>query len=161
MRKERKEIRKVEYKDLFIADDGTEFASEDECRKYEESAIFAVQKIVDKLPKQITENIADCDPFCAFSYDDNMIAYKVRNLDDIEAINQWLRIKFRCGGDKISDGVFLGTDALGTIQLFCVYDYDNAVWHVGTPEKLKADFARAIDLFCNELVEKTEEGEKP
>ena len=46
MKKETKEIKVTQSKVVFIAEDGREFVTEEECRKYEESASFAVKTLL-------------------------------------------------------------------------------------------------------------------
>ena len=49
MQIETKEIIKKEYVNSYVAIDGSRFNSEVECKKYEESALFAVSKKLKKL----------------------------------------------------------------------------------------------------------------
>ena len=155
MRKERKEIKRVEYKDVFIAGDGTEFSSEDECKKYEESAKYAVKQLIKHIPKQDTCCVGQ-DFLSSFGYEDNIRAFKVRNMEDVDAINRWLKGTFDI------DGSFNGVSAeqIGTIQLFETYEYDNGVWHIGSIDEIKEMFCKEVDSWVNELVDKPEEGEK-
>lgn len=57
------ELVKIEY----IAEDGTVFRSEEECKKYEESALFAISKELKRLTKdntsqsEINDNLSDED----------------------------------------------------------------------------------------------------
>lgn len=43
------EVVRVEY----IAEDGTVFSNEEECKKYEESALFAISKELKRLTKDL------------------------------------------------------------------------------------------------------------
>ena len=155
MKEERKEVKKVEYKTVYVADDGTEFTSSDECKKYEESAKYAVKQLIKDIPRQDTNGVGQ-DFLSSFGYDDNIIAFKVRNADDVEAINRWIKCTFDI------DGTFKGVslDDIGTIQLFETYDYDNGLWRIGSVEYIKELFCKEVDNWVTKLVDKPEEGDK-
>lgn len=56
MKKETRQIKTVSYEEVFVAEDGSIFKSETECKKYEESALFSVRcqlmkKALVELPK--------------------------------------------------------------------------------------------------------------
>ena len=149
MRKERKEFKRVEYKDVFIADDGTEFSSEDECRKYEGTCECAINAMFKEVPQQ--ETYMDCaEPFQMFGCGDTMYAVKIRSLEDVEVVNKWIKYM-----DKNNTGI--GADTVGTIQL--LNRYDSYVYVHGTPDDLKKVYAEGIDNLVEKLVEKSEEGE--
>lgn len=44
MKKETREVKVIKSEDVFVADDGTVFHNEEECKKYEQSAMFVVKK---------------------------------------------------------------------------------------------------------------------
>ena len=149
MRKERKEFKKIEYKDVFIATDGKEFLSEDECKKYEGTCECAINEMFNKVPNQATW-AGNVDEFCTFGYDDTIYAIKIRDLTDVEVVNKWLKYK-----DSSARGI--GADAIGTIQIFSGFDcYVNCL---GTPDDLKQIYINAVDSLFNKLVEKAEDGE--
>ena len=144
------EVKKIEYVTTYIANDGTEFLSEDECKKYEKTARSVIHGMFKKLPIQITENLGEHDPFGCFSYDDTLYAVSVRNIDDVETVNRWI----------MSHGNYndpIGADTVGTIQLFDVYD-SSSVWNIGTPYDLKKKYNEAIDKLFDSLVQKDEGG---
>lgn len=149
MRKERKEFKKIEYKDVFIANDGTEFSSEDECRKYEGTCKCAINAMFEEIPQQKTY-MDYVDKFQMFGSEDIMHAIKIRSLEDVEVVNKWIKSQ-----DASNSGI--GTDTIGTIQL--VNQYDTCTYCFGTPEDLKKVYADAIDSLVEKLVEKPEEGE--
>lgn len=147
-----KRIERVEIKKYYVAADGTEFASEEECRKYEDTARCAINAMFEKLEMQKTFCVGDSiDMLTPFSYDDNMYAVKVRDINDVETINKWIKAAHK-------DNAVLGAETIGTIQLLDMYDC-SSVWCIGTPDDLKAKYARAVDELVDKLVEKTEEGE--
>ena len=151
MRKERKEIKRVEYKDIFIANDGTEFSSEDECEKYEGTAKCAINAMFEGIPQQKTY-MDYVDKFQMFGSEDIMHAIKIRNLEDVEVVNKWIKSQ-----DASNSGI--SVDTIGTIQL--INQYDTYTFCFGTPEDLKKTYADAVDSLVEKLIEKSEEGDKP
>lgn len=49
-----KETREVLVRTEYVAEDGIVFRSEEECKKYEESALFAISKELKRLTKDNT-----------------------------------------------------------------------------------------------------------
>lgn len=146
-----KKIEKVEFVKEYVANDGTVFNSEDECRKYEQTAKGAINGMFMKLPKiQINECAADREPFYGFSCEDTIYAVRIQNVDEVEVINKWLKLTDPCNCHSVS------TEEIGKIILLCRY-YDG-VYVVGTPEYLKKQYCDAIDQWFSSLVEKPEDG---
>ena len=140
----------------YVADDGTIFNSEEECNKYEQTANFAINVAFSKLELQRNEYVGDRDPFCMFSCEDDVIAVKVKNANDVEIINKWIASRYDA---KCKPELLIGAETIGTIQLFCIYDFDNGVWELGTPEDLKKMFIDGVDKLIDKLIleEKKEE----
>lgn len=155
MKTERKEIQKIEYVTTYIANDGTEFKSEEECKKYETTAKCAVNVLFNSVPKQTTPFIGEKEPFCDFgSCDNEVYAVKIRSIDDLDAVNKYLK-----WSDSEND--CLGVDAIGTIQILVYQAYcDGTIYKYGTPDNLKKEFCKAIDELCGKLIEteETKEG---
>ena len=145
MKKETKQIQKIEYEYTYIADDGTEFKSEEECKKYEETAKCAVNVMFDKLQKQVCKDVGQDDWLSAFGFEDDIYAVKIRNANDVDAVNKWII------SHKYSTDQCIGVDAVGTIQLFEVYSYIDEIWHIGTVEKMKEEFSKFVDSLVDEL----------
>ena len=145
----------VEYKQItkevvtYVADDGEIFNSEEECNKYEQTAKFAINAAFNKLELQRNEYVGDRDPFCMFGGEDDIVAVKVKNANDVEIINKWIA---SCYDAKCKSELLIGADAIGTIQLFCIYDFGNEIWRIGTPEELKKMFADGIDKLVDKLI---------
>ena len=137
-----------ETKKTYIANDGTEFKNREECEKYEETAQCAINSMFKKLKIQQTDSVGEDETFNLFMYEDTMHAVKIETLEELEVVNKWI-----CFKDPTQTTI--GTEKIGTIQL--INEYDGGVWVVGTPEELKDRYCNAIDGFCNELIEKTEE----
>lgn len=152
MRTEKKEIQKIEYVTTYIANDGTEFKSEEECRKYEETAECAIRGMFKGLKPQHTERIGESGGlFTAFDYDDDVFAVKVENASQLEILNKWVKM--------LDPGNYLPCftdEAIGTIQLI-VENYDGNLWFLGTPEEFKKLLNEEVDSLFNKLIEKAEE----
>lgn len=145
-------IERVEYSKIYVANDGTEFRNEEECRKYEKTASCAINGMFRKLKFQETCYIGDGEPFGLFGYEDTLYAVEIENTDQLEIVNKWI-----CDNDSYSccEKQLIGADKIGTIQLICLYD--GGVFTVGTPEELKEKYCKAIDELYNKLIEKAEE----
>lgn len=52
MRTEKREFKKVEYKEVYIANDGTVFQNVEECRKYEQTAKCAIRSDIINLESE-------------------------------------------------------------------------------------------------------------
>lgn len=153
MRTEKKEIQKIEYVTTYIANDGTEFKSEEECKKYENTARCAINEMVKRIPRQDTYD-SENNGLPYFGCDDTVTAFKIRSVDDVEAVNKWL-----LDLDPVNcKSLCLGTETVGTIQLFCLYNDGCDVWKLGSVEDLKNTYLKAIDSFVNTLIDK--EGEE-
>lgn len=80
----KQEIRERKLSDvIYIADDGKEFRDIDECKKYEETALFTINKLYSKLvEKTVTEydvSVLGCD--------DRMVdVVNLKNDDDIKIL---------------------------------------------------------------------------
>ena len=146
-------IERVEIKKIYVANDGTEFQNEEECRKYEQTAKCTINAMFKKLKIQRTENVGyKLEDIFALCYEDNVFAVKIENVDSLEIVNKWI-----CSHAGHHDDAVIGNEAIGTIQLIDVYDGDYGAWVVGTPDDLKKQYCDAIDKLYNKLVDKTEE----
>lgn len=139
-----------EVKKTYVANDGTEFKDMEECEKYEATAKCVINEMFNKLNFQRSQCVGIAhDIFTAISSYDDMYAVKIENANQLEIVNKWLHEQ---------DGYvnnYLGEETIGTVQL--INEYDDGVWTVGTPERLKEEFSKAIDSLYNKLLEKSEE----
>ena len=134
------EIRKTEtieklVRTEYIAEDGTVFRSEEECKKYEESALFAISKELKRLTKDNTSQYEINDNF---SCDDTVEIFDVQTERDLENLRRYLYLKMRKNGaseDSVKecftskDGkrdkhVFDGVTAGHEVMIFWNYDED-------------------------------------
>jgi len=144
-------IERIEIKKIYVADDGTEFQSEEECKKYEQTARCVINGMFHKLKIQKTYGVGDCEPFNFFGYEDCVYAVKIENMNQVEIVNKWMKSENSC---HINES-YLGADAVGTIQLLS--PFEGGVWVIGTPDELKETYNKAIDNLFVALVEKVED----
>ena len=130
-----KETREVVVRTEYIAGDGTVFRSEEECKKYEESALFAISKELKRLTKDNTSQYEINDNF---SCDDTVEIFDVQTERDLENLRRYLYLKMRKNGaseDSVKecftskDGkrdkyVFDGVTAGHEVMIFWNYDGD-------------------------------------
>ena len=155
MRKERKEFKRIEYVDVYVAEDGTEFSTEEQCKKYEASAKFAIEQMVRKIPNQITAYVGEKDAPSMIGCEDTMYALRIRNEEDVIAVNMWV--------ESFGDGFehnCIGTDAIGSIIFVDVFDCGGGIWTIGTPENMKKTYCDFVDSLYNKLVEEEKEENK-
>lgn len=147
MQVKEKKIEKVEIKKIYVADDGTEFATEEQCKSYEQTAKFAIECMLKKLNQLTTYNFVNSiDELNTFGYDDTMYAIEIRNTNDVETVNKWVLSHGDCNKDAC-----IGTETIGTIQLFDCWD-DASIWNIGTPDDLKARYAKGVDKLIEGLI---------
>lgn len=97
---------RVEY----IAGDGQVFSTEDECKKYEESALFAVSKQLKRLTEEnvISQNEIHDDSCC----DDSVEIFDIQTERDLETLKKYLYLKAMKNGasEKNIDSCFVSKD---------------------------------------------------
>ena len=112
MRKESRREEKVIYTDVFVANDGTEFKTQEECEKYEKSWEGTINASFQKVPHvKATEmywlgDWTGCEDF-------NVYLIKPRNLDDIRVINEHFHLSSSemLTQDNIGVECFIGKDS--------------------------------------------------
>lgn len=110
-----------EEKTVYVAQDGTEFISEKECKNYEESALFAVRSRLDF--KRIDDGIKDKKEnnpalYYALATLDGLLEngnncseyylWKPKSEDDIKNYLQWAKLRTRGWGDGLLDRKYYG-----------------------------------------------------
>lgn len=110
----------------YIAEDGTVFRSEDECKKYEESALFAISKELKKLTKDGTSQSEINDNF---SYDDTVEIFDIQTERDLENLRRYLYLKARNNGASESsvNDCFKSTDGKRNSYVFSNVTYGHEV----------------------------------
>ena len=99
------EVVRVEY----IAEDGQVFSNEDECKKYEESALFVVSK---KLKKLNTEWVSHYDLIENGCEEDELEIFDVQTEEDLDNLRRYLYLKAIKNGasDKYIKDCFTSKD---------------------------------------------------
>ena len=79
------EVVRVEY----VAEDGTVFRNEDECRKYEESALFVVRQRLKRLNKKYASQyyLLDCG-----SEDNEIEIFDIQTQEDLDDLKKYLHL---------------------------------------------------------------------
>lgn len=85
-----KETREVVVRTEYVAEDGTVFRTEEECKKYEESALFAISK---ELKRLTNGTISQSEINDNFSYDDTVEIFNVDTEKDLENLKRYLYLK--------------------------------------------------------------------
>lgn len=91
MKKELRKEEKVIYTDVFIANDGTEFTTQEECEKYEKSWECTISASFKKIP-HIKRTEFEWLGEWAGSEDFDVYLIKPRNLDDVRIINEYFKL---------------------------------------------------------------------
>lgn len=167
MKKERKEIIRKEYEEIYIAEDGTVFASEEECRKYEDTAKFVINNKLEKM--RVGNKIGNMEErHWDWGCEDNLFCVSIKNDDDLHNVNMWIAYHSVYAGGPIyekydsSRKFQFDSDAIGTIQVFndCYGEY-YAYGDVGEFKKyLHADVDELFDELFADLSEKKESKEE-
>lgn len=76
----------------YIAEDGVTFSNEEECKKYEESALFAISKELKRLTKDNTSQYEINDNF---SCDNAVEIFDIQTERDLENLRRYLYLKMR------------------------------------------------------------------
>lgn len=79
----------------FVAEDGTIFYNESECREYEESALFAVSKNLRKLSKQFTSIYDLNQEGCEENY---LEIFDIQTPEDLDNLRRYLYLKLSKNG---------------------------------------------------------------
>lgn len=99
--KEITETREVVVRTEYVADDGEVFRNEEECKKYEESALFAVSKKLKRLTKENTITHNDVHEGCWDEEDVEI--FNVQTEEDLENLRRYLYLKMRKHGSSEYD----------------------------------------------------------
>lgn len=75
-----KETREVVVRTEYIAEDGAVFRSEEECKKYEESALFAISKELKRLTKKDCVSQNDINDGLSYDEMEQRISCLIREL---------------------------------------------------------------------------------
>lgn len=135
-----KETREVVVRTEYIAEDGTVFRSEEECKKYEESALFAISKELKRLDNK-KNGASEYDIYDECSEEDLVEIFNAETERDIENIRRYVYLKALSNSSYVSKSdVDLPNITLGhEVIVHWNYDQDRC-WTIGDG---------SIDAFCN------------
>lgn len=140
---------------VYIAADGHEFNSEDECREYEENGGLKVIKDVMSVPHAI-RGASSVECMCDRE-DDLILIFKPRDQLDIELINQLLILsnndQWVILEDEMQKYIDGGICLFGYDEWRCDFDISTHVefyFFVGTIDELKASYINSIDRIVEE-----------
>lgn len=100
-----KETKEVVVRTEYVAEDGKVFYSEEECSKYEESALYVVSN---KLKRLIKPDLSQSLIFDSFSYDDALEIFDIKTAEDLDNLKRylWLKLSKRCKSEESFKGCF-------------------------------------------------------
>ena len=82
-------------KTSYIAEDGTVFRTQDECEKYEESALFVVNN---KLKRLTDKTLVYADLNGYFPDDETVEIFDIQTEQDLDNLKQYIRLKLSKNG---------------------------------------------------------------
>lgn len=160
MKKETKEIMRREYKDIYIANDGKEFTSEEECKKYEQTAEGVINSAFARLSVgNKVYNVSE--DWFIFGCEEDLECVHIKDEHDLHDFNMYLQHHEAspCGKlyvNKVPIPVQFGAEAIGTIQVIGV-DACDYRYVYGSIEDMKEYLYRHADSLIKRLTEKEEE----
>ena len=134
------EVVRTEY----IAEDGEVFSNKEECKKYEESALFAVSKQLKRLDNK-KGRVSEYDIYDECSDEDLVEIFNVETERDIENIRRYVYLKALSHSSYINSYVSKSDVDLPNItvghEVIIHWNYDQtACWTIGDG---------SIDALCN------------
>lgn len=126
----------------YESEDGKVFSSEEECRKYEESARFAASSAAEKLVVNSESGYRYHDDLFCIGYEDEVVVYQINTANDLHILNTKLRTLYCCSSDKL-----LGPEYIGEKVCVCYWDGD-AFSVIGTIKSMREVFEKyLVSLF--------------
>ena len=135
-----KETREVVVRTEYIAEDGTVFRSEEECKKYEESALFAISKELKRLDNK-KNGASEYDIYDECSEEDLVEIFNAETERDIENIRRYVYLKALSNYSNVSKSDVDLPNITEGHEVIIHWNYDQcACWTIGDG---------SIDAFCN------------
>lgn len=139
----------------YEANDGTRFNSEEECRKYEDSAAYAIRKQFDKLivrNKYSDDNglFSECHIYENFGYggeEYEMAVIDIKSLEDVKVVDMFVSACCDNTNWKGFNRDYVGKRVLVGLG-FC-FDKIKTLHVSGTEDELIERFKKNISLFFN------------
>lgn len=146
--------------------DGIYFKTEEECKKYEETARYAIDKaFFDLCVKQVTGKVlfAESGIYENFGYGSEEYDYvilEVKNEDDLKIVNMY-RKEHLCASDiennrQEFDKKYIGKKVL--VGLGYDWEHHDGTFYVaGTMDELIERFKNSVDVYFNPVIEEQKE----
>lgn len=100
----------------YIAADGSVFRDKEECKRYEESALFAVKSTLKKLNSR---SLDECEIFGAGCGDTHLEIYDIQTTEDLMRLKMYCRLLTSEGVGCSLEKITLGHE----VAIFFSYDY--------------------------------------
>ncbi len=130
-----KKIENVSYTTVYVAADGTEFNTKEDCAKYERTYACALKSRL--MAMSINENSEE-DMFSRGSCDNSVIVVVPRSEKDIDTIKQYA-IGLGCTEEQVSIGI---SDADINMPVTITTGYDHEWCYIQTVSSLIDDITR-------------------
>lgn len=128
--KEIKETREVLVRTEYVAEDGEAFKSEEECKKYEESALFAVSKQLKRLCGN--KILSEYDLYERCCCDDFVEIFNVETKTDIENIKRYVYLRISVNNEKVNEDDIELSNITAGHEVIIHWNYDeDACWIIG------------------------------
>ena len=138
MKIDRKEV--ISYKEVYVANDGTEFVDKDECLKYEKtcSTILKMNAYRCKMDTDINGEYLMNEAMYGMGWDDHIIVFNIKTSDNLDDVNKYLN----AGGDGytlILDKKYIG-------QKVAIGNYDDYSFYIlGTMDDILDRVRKAFE----------------
>lgn len=126
----------------YIAKDGTEFGSEEECKKYEDTAECAIRAAVECIATKKCGVYTVADSGFPYCYDGIFRAIKIRNVNDVEIVNKWILATNNSKCNCVS------SNDIGRTLIF--EEYDNWINACGDIDEMVQNYRRALEKHLGE-----------
>ena len=134
-----KETREVVVRTEFVAEDGQVFRSEEECKKYEESALFAISKQMKRMTNKKWVSQYDINDDCSDEYEIEI--FNAENEKDIENIRRYVYLKALSKSSYASKSDVDLPNITAGHEVIIHWNYDeDSCWTIGNG---------SIDAFCD------------
>lgn len=148
MKINKKEVTRTEKVTEYIAEDGTVFKDENECKLYEESALFAVKKTLKKLNSRDFE---ECELLGAGCGDTHVEIYDIQTTEDLMRLRMYCNLRSKEGYGESLEKITAGHEVV--VVFDDCYDYcwtyaDGSV--EGIIQNIKEKFKLAMSNDTNE-----------
>ena len=127
---------------IYVANDGTRFFTEYECKKHEEK-VRSIEEIFESLPKITQYSAGNQYEFCLFGSDDTLYCIPITSKKVVEIIREWSSLFDQT---YITDD-FISESDIGKRIFFS--EYDGYLYRFGTPFELKRLFCDKVDELAN------------